>query len=536
MSIKQNYFLFLLLIIALGISACSKNPVKQHQTTLRLNLTEEPAAMDPRKARDIPAMSLMRMLFDGLTRIGLDEKAHLAIASKVDVSEDMKTYHFQLRESYWSNGEEVLAEDFLYSWEKALSSNFPSSQSFLMYPIKNAKAFKEGKVSFDQVGVSAPDSKNLVVELENPVPYFLELISNPIFFPVYRGIDEKDPNWTHSVDGYVCNGPFLLKDWKHHDGMVLETNAHYWDRNAVRLSGVEFIMVRSDVEYQMFEKQELDWSGSPIGSLPLDAIKDLKKRSTFHSKPYLATYFIRLNTTRAPFNNASFRKAFGHSIQRDKIVQHILDGNQIPATELVPKLFALHDQALFADGNILQSKKYLDQSVIDFEKQQLPSVKLTYFHSNRNHVVVQELQEQWRKTLGVSVELEPLEGKVFFDHMSRGDFDCILGSWFADIVDPANFLEVFESKKSVSNQTGWENLEYQNLLKEARACSDNVKRNSLLKRSEEILIEEMPIIPIYHVKMLFMQNSKLKDVVLSSKGDIDFKWAAFDDKAVAEAK
>lgn len=523
------YFYLLLAFCFLSSGCNEKKNISMKRHAVNINIVEEPASLDPRKARDVYSLAILRMLFEGLTRMGTDEKAQLALADSVEISEDFKTYTFHLRPAQWTNGKRVTSQDFIYSWKRSLSPDFNSSQSFLMYPVKNARAFKEKRVSFENVGIRAIDDSTLAIELENPLSYFLELLANPIFFPVYRNIDEEVPDWTHSVETYVANGPFHLEEWKHHDHLTLQKNGQYWDSGAVKLCGIQLLMVRNDVEYQMFEQGDLDWAGSPLSTLPIDTLREVKERDAFGSKPFLATSFLRLNTKKLPFSNLAFRRAFSIAVQREEIVQHILDGNHIPATALVPPVFSLHTQSLIPEGDIAAVQRAWDLGRKELEGQvpQLPIIRLTYVQTARNHIIVQALQEQWRKSLGLSIELEPLESKVYFDRLGKGEFDCILSSWVADVQDPSNFLEIFENKNNIANHTGWENGEYKRLLQEARFCSNDIKRNACLKKSEEILIQEMPIVPIYHTKMLFLQNPHLKNVVLTSKGDIDFKWAEF---------
>jgi oligopeptide transport system substrate-binding protein len=161
-------------------------------------------------------------------------------------------------------------------------------------------------------------------------------------------------------------------------------------------------------------------------------------------------------------------------------------------------------------------------------RETLPPITLTYVSSERNHLIAQAVQEQWRNALGITVELQAVEGKVFFDRISKKNFQIAAGDWVADFNDGINFLEVFKFKTG-SNNTAWENLRYRELLDQAKEVFAQEARQNLFRECETILMKEMPIIPIYHHSMLYLTNPKIKDVVLSNLGSIDFKWAFIDE-------
>lgn len=282
--------------------SCTSLQKSEKKNVVRINLKDEPSTLDPRKARDLSSMSITRMLFEGLTRVGKNEKAELALANDVSWTPDVKKYTFHLRDAQWSNGDPITAFDFVYAWKKVLDPNFPSDVAFQLYVIKNAKAAKEGKVQIQEVGIHALDNKTLEIDLEYPVPYFLELVAIPVFFPINSRIDQLNSQWAEGPSSFVCNGPFRLETWKHHDCIIVNKNESYWDASSVHLSKLELVMIDTeDTELKMFEKKELDWAGSPISNLPVEAIHSLKKDHTLKTKEMLGTYFIRINVEHFPF-------------------------------------------------------------------------------------------------------------------------------------------------------------------------------------------------------------------------------------------
>lgn len=519
-------FFFMIAILALtgfGCQSSSSSLTRSSAHTLELNIGGDPQTLDPRKARDLKCQTISRMLFEGLFRLDQNEKPQLALAENLEVSSDLKKYTFHLKTSMWSNGDKVTASDFVYAWKKILLPDFPSDSAFHLYVIKNAKAAKEGKLSLDEVGVYAPDEHTLVVELESPTPYFLSLVTLPAFFPVNQEVDQKNAYWFQSAVTYVCNGPFQLTDWKHQNYLALEKNSAYWDAPSVKLKAIKLHMVQEETELKMFEKGELDWAGSPLGTLPVDALKSLKDQHGLKKKEFLGTFFIRTNILRAPFTQPAIRKAFALAVNRQAIVDHILQGGQIPATGIVPTSLHLRKEPYFQDADVHKARDLFSG------KDKSHQISLLYPSSERSHLIAQALQQQWFEAFGMRIRLEGVEGKVYLDRISKGDYSMALGSWIADFADPINFLEIFKYKNGGSNNTHWESPHFAHLLEQSSQSTDLSERRDILAQSEQVLIDEMPIIPIFYYSMLYVNQPTLKGVVLSSMGQIDFKWASLED-------
>ncbi len=524
--------IIVVLFSLLGCGSPKSHERIEKSQTIRLNISDDPQSLDPRTARDLSSFTVARMLFEGLTRISKEEKAELALAESVAISSDQKTYTFYLKESRWTNGDVLKASDFAYAWKKVLSPEFLSDAAFQLYVIKNAKSVKEGTVSLDRVGIEVIDDRTLRVSLEHPIPYFMELIAMPIFFPVNQKVDESNPQWAEKVESYVGNGPFKLAEWRHRDHLVVTKNGLYWDVSQVELEKIELLMIKEETAYKMFEKGELDWIGSPLGILPLDTLQELRQEKRLQTKEMLGTCFLRSNVEKPPFNNTKMRRAFALAINRQEIVDHVTQGNQLPAMGLVPACLKEDLSAYFKDGDVEGARALFKEALSDLGMTEgaLPKISLLYLAGERNHLLMQVLQQQWFEAFGVWVELNGIEGKVYYDKVSKRDYQLASGSWIADFNDPINFLEVFKYKNGGSNNTLWENLEYTRLLNESSGVTHTEKRLALLERSERILMEEMPIIPIFYYTMLYVNQSDVKDVVLSSLGSIDFKWAYIGEK------
>lgn len=521
-----------LLIILVFFVSCQKNTTSGPQT-LKINIATDPQTLDPRKGRHLTTVTILHMLFEGLMRTSRTGELEMAIASDVEISEDGLQYVFHLRPSQWSNGEPLTSYDFAASWKSMLDPSFPTDIAYQLYPIKNSRKAKMGEVDLDQVGIQTPDANTLVVELEQPLPYFLELVALSTYYPVPHKAALKNPNWVQEPSTFVGNGPFLLDSWNHSDCLRVKKNPQYWDAKNVKLAEIDLLMIASDTEIRMFEEGKLDWAGSPLSTIPIDAIADLKETRQLQVSPLSGTYFFRVNTAekikekKNPLSNASFRRALAIAIDRTAITEHILQGGQKSAKSLVPPEMGLSENGYFSDDRaelahslLLDALLQLDQTV-----ETLEPVTLSFFSNERNAAIAQAIQKQWEKDLGIRVSLEAVEPKIFFQRLSQKEFQLAAGSWTADFNDPVNFLEVFKYKDDSTNNTNWENAKYIDLLNRSTLCRDMEERKRLLREAEQILMEQMPIIPVFHFALVYLKRNGLEEVALSPIGQVDFRWA-----------
>lgn len=522
----------LIILFFLIFASCQRSVTSNHQS-LRINIGSDPQTLDPRKARDLTTVTIMHMLFEGLTRTSKNGELEMALARDVEVSDEGTQYLFHLRKSFWSNGEPVTSFDFAESWKSILNPQFPTDIAYQLYVIKNARKAKLGEMSLDQIGIQTPDAQTLIVELEQPIPYFLELISMTSFLPIPHKVAKVNPNWALKPETYVCNGPFVPKEWKHSDEMRVSKNNRYWQAKEVGLEEIKLLMIAGDTEMRMFEEGQLDWAGSPLSTIPTDAVKHLKASNKLNVNPFSATYFFRVNTKdrihdkKNPLSNPLFRKALAFSINRKGITDHILQGGQVAAISLVPPEMGLSENGYFHDDHIDRARSLLMDALLELDLtiEKLEPVKITYSSSERNAAIAQAIQKQWEDRLGIRVELDAIEPKIFYQRIAQKDFQLAAGSWTADFNDPINFLEVFKYKDASTNNTNWESAKYIELLNRSALCRDSKERKGLLREAEQILMDQMPIIPIFHFALNYLQCEGLRDVALSPLGQIDFRWA-----------
>ena len=494
---------------------------------LRVPLAGEPTTLDPRQARDVIGITVCKMTYEGLTRIGPDGTPQMAVASSYEVSDDWKSFTFHLRDSYWSNGDRLTALDFERAWKSALAPAFPSDNANLLYPIVNAKAAKEGAVAIQEVGVTALDPNTLRVDLEAPTPYFLEIAALPVTFPVHKSaLAATIPQANHMV----CNGPFLLATWKHGDEVVFEKNRSFWDAQNVVLEQIRMPIVPNEhTQLRLFERGEFDWAGSPLGNFSLDAIRFWKSKPELNVQPVAGTYWFRVNTKAPPFENAKMRQAFALAIQRGEIIEHVTRGNQTLATGIVPPdLWGQQAAAdpYFSDGDWDEARQLFEEALGEMRltRDQLPPVTLLYSNNERNSKIAQAVQNQWKEAFGIDVRLEQRELQSFLSQLKQQDYQLSAGTWFADFNDPVNFLGIFKSADQQTNNTAWEDADYAHLLEESSHAPTPADRSALLRKAESLLINEMPVIPLFHYTFCYIKKPSVQGVFISSLGSIDFRW------------
>lgn len=501
---------------------------------LKINIHSEPPSMDSRKASDVSSISLIKMCFEGLTRIGRNGEPELALAREVKVSEDKKIYTFFLRDASWSDGHPITAYDFEETWRTMLSPTFPCPFSYDLYILKNGKEAKEGKCKLEDTGVKALDSMTLEVELAHSCPYFLDLVAGALFYPVPCHIDHLFPNWAENADEhFVVNGPFSLKSWRHYNDMVLEKNQAYWDAESVKLDRIVFYMIEDEnTELSMFDNNQLDWAGNPLSTLPIDALPTLSKKKNLERYPISGTYYYIFNTQLFPFNNVNMRKAFALAINRMDIIENVTQGGQLPATGLIPPTIWKHECTHFKDADISEARRLFNLALqeMGISRKDLPPINLIYNTLQAHHKIAQAIQQQWKEALGVTVRLENKEWKVYLDELTTKNFHIARMGGIASFNDPTSFLDLYKYASLGHNYSGWSNPEFVKLLNLAQDTPSDEQRGKILQEAEELLISEMPIAPIYFYTGSFLKKKNIKGVYLSELNDVDFKWTYIEEE------
>ena len=512
-----------------GALPSGPSEIMSEKQDLRINLRTEPTSLYPGQAKDTASNTVILQMFEGLTRIDLWGQRQNAMAEVIKISDDQKTYTFTLRDAKWSNGDPVIARDFEYSWKWILDPANQSAYANNLYYIEGAESYYNGKGNVEGVGVKALDDKTLQVKLVNPTPHFLELISSLAYLPVNSKIASKNPDWADDANKYyTTNGPFQLSKWTHGEKITLKKNKNYWDANTVKLTTITMHMVNDqDTELSMYEDGKLDWAGMPAGNLPKDIIPFLKESGFLHSKSIAGIYSYKFNTTVEPFNNVNIRNAFALAINRKEVIK-LLEGNQLPAMAVIPtRVFSNYEtEEYFRDHDVKKAKEYLQKGLEELgyrDVSELQDISVLFTSENQHQDIAQAVQKMWEENLGVNVTLKSQNSDMYNTSVQKLNYQVVQHNWIGDYNDPISFFEMYSNNDGRGND--WNNENFQALLEQARTDLDSVKRQALLKDAEEILMKDMPEIPIYFITNNWVQKGNLKDVAVTNRGDVQFKWA-----------
>lgn len=520
-------------LITLLLWGCGERAQEVVETRpLRLCFGSPVRTLDPRLGGESPSAHLIRMLFEGLMRYNENGVLSPAGAESYEVSDDLKTYIFHLRKTFWTDGMMVTAHDYEYAWKKSLNPETLSHGSQHFYFIKNAELSAEGKISVDELGVKALDDNTLRVELEYPASHFLSTLGSTLFSPIPKHIDKINPSWAHHLDNYlVSNGPFKLKKYQWGNQVIVEKNQIYWDKEQVKLSEIQIEFVENAMTaLYLYEKNQIDLMGGPMSKLPLEALKNLKKDPNFRSVESTYVYWFFVNTRAFPFTNKKIRKALAYAIDRASLVNHIWGGGGQVATGVVAPCFQINHSPHFKDGSFDEAKKLFQEGMqeLGLTKETFPEITISYPPEVEAFSrTAQIVQQYWQKALDIKVELKQSEWPVHFTSIQKGNYQIGLMGWTTFICDPIYMLQTFKHKSEMANMSRWENFEYQRLLDIANETLDLKGRNQAFIEAESLLMEEMPVIPLCFMNLEFLQRSELIGVNMPPSGEIDFKYASF---------
>lgn len=515
---------FLILSLSLGsLIGCQtqhKEEVKKmaSQQIVRLNNQGDFASLHPHTGIDLMCRNFQKALFEGLTRISPNGSPELAGASAVEISPSKLQYTFTIRPMKWTNGEEVSASHFEKAWKSAISPQSNCLRADLFYPIKNAKKAKQGEVSLNEVGIHALDQKTLVIDLENPTPYFLDLVAHSLFSPLFDQAEVPT----------VFNGPFRLAQWEHDRKLILEKNPTYWDSETVQLQTIEVSLVNDSLTaLLMYEKGELDWIGHPFTTLPQDVLEKVKNSPDFESKPIAGVYWISLNTEAFPLNSVKIRKALSIALNREIIAEHVALG-ETPSKSLVPTGIALlSPDALYSDANEKKAQMLFEEGLkeLNLTHETFPTLHYSYSDIPGQKKLAQAIQQKWEQTFDIQIELSASEWNVFFASLGEKNYQIGGCIWFSVFNDPVYTLDFFKDKSHRYNAAQWENKFYTQLLDLAEREPDPMIRLEHLKQAELLILDEMPIIPLYVVHAKHLKTPRVQSLFVSDLGQVDFKWA-----------
>ncbi|MBQ5485145.1 MAG: peptide ABC transporter substrate-binding protein [Lachnospiraceae bacterium] len=524
----------------------------KNNKALYINLASEPDHLDPALNSAVDGGCLAVNSFAGLYTYDKDGTLIPAVAESLpEVSDDGKTYTIKMKQTKWSNGEPVTANDFVYSWNRAVDKKTAADYGYL-YDI----VARDG----DKLAVKAVDDYTLQVQLTNPCPYFNDLMAFPAFFPVYeKEVEAKDKGkepgtWAQKA-GFVSNGAYTLKEWKHNESMVYVKNPNYYDASNVKLEELHFMLSADNTAtYAAYTSGDLDF----IDEVPNDEIKSVMDNKEFHVVDQLGTYYIGFNVDSKLFKGLSdkqareFREAISLLIDRQYIVDTVGQTGQQVADSFIPA--GMND----GNGGTFKTDKtsYYDASKVDVDKAQKlledcgykftkkddgtvtcdPAISIPYIlNENDGHQKIAESIQSDLSALGIEMTIQTEDWNVFLDDRKKGNYTCAREGWLADYNDPINMLEMFTTKsgnndcqfgrnpKNSATPANWD--KYDELVNEIRNTTDFASRVDKMHKAEDMLMDTWAVIPIYYYNDIYMQKSNVDGIFSTVYGMKYFMYA-----------
>ena len=527
---KYNKFCFLGIgLLPLVLASCgttdSKNTTeKKVEQVATLTAGTPVQSLDPATAVDQTSITLLANVMEGLYRLDDKNQPQPALAAgQPKVSNDGKTYTIVIRDgAKWSDGTPITAEDFVVAWQRVVDPETASPNVELFSTIKNAKEIISGKQPKEKLGVKSNGEQTLTIELEESTPYFTDLLALTAYFPVQqKAIKEYGKNYGTSQKSIETNGAYTLTNLDGvgtSDKWTIAKNEKYWDKKHVSMKKINFQVVKEiNTGINLYNDGQLD--DAPLAG---EYAKQYKKDKEYSTTLMANTMFLEMNQTgeNKLLKNKNVRKAISYAIDRESLVEKLLDNGSIPSVGVVPEKMAYNPKT---------KKDFANEKLVEYNKKQAR----TYWETAKSKDKVFEkleldilvgdgefekkagefLQGQLEENLeGLKVNITPVPANVFMERLTKKDFNLSLSGWQADYADPISFLANFETDSPL-NHGGYSNKNYDELLKDSSS-----KRWQELKKAEKLLINDMGVVPIFQVGTAKLEKSKIKNVLMHSIG------------------
>ena len=542
---KKHFFMLLLLAVSVLISACSNSESTNGQDggndtpgndsgaeqVLIVNALTEPPSLDPPLIDNRTAGEIANQLFEGLVRLDENAEAVPGVAKEWEISDDGLVYTFYLNENAkWSNGDQVTAEDFFYSWERSLRAETAAPLVSNLFFIKNAVQYNSGEITDPaELGMKVIDETTFEVTLERPTSFFLGLTSFFSVLPINKEVAESNPEWASEADTFVSNGPFKLQSWDHGQELVMVPNENYWAKDKVKLEELKWTMVNDqNTEYGMYQAGEIDVSSNFPNSIKSDLIASGEAEKA----PAARMYYLRYNNDTELFANEKIRRALGLALDRQLIVDRVTQGGETPALAFIPpglgsgagEFRSLAGDALYEDNDVETAKQLLEEGLQELGLSSFPETTLLFQTSDTYNKLTQAMQEMWKQNLGIDITLQTMEQKVFIQTVKSGDYEFAIYSTGADYDDASNLMGQFTTG-DIYNYSNISIPEYDDLIAQSDVETDLEKRAQLMVDAEKVLIDAMAIAPLYYGTDVYLQKENVKGILRFPIQAIDYREA-----------
>lgn len=494
-------------------------------------LSNEPDGIDPGVTNNSFAQYVLINCFEGL--VTYDEAGSVVPgnAESWDISEDGTVYTFHLRQGLkWSDGSPLTAEDYVYSYQRVLTPETAAQYvNFFTDYVVNAKEFYEGTAGADELGIKALDENTLEITLIQPTAFFIDLASMWCFDPVQKAtVEANGDRWTTSADTYICNGPFKMSEINMGEGYVLVKNENYWGAENVSLEKLTFRLITDNATaLTAYESGEVDG----ITAIPAADYSRLKANDTgFHSVPSYGTTYYNINCAKAPYDNPLVRKALNLAIDRQALIDSILQGRGTPAYSYLAPGYSVDgkditdgrsDNELTANANVEAAQAALAEAGYP-NGEGFPTLQLSYYSSDTVKMIAEAIAEMLQNNLGITVEISSADWAVFYDSVQAGDYEVAAMGWSADYQHPMSFLPLFKTG-DVSNNSFYSNSEYDALVEQVMSETDPAAAAGLIMQAEAIAAGDYCCLPLYYGINTFLLKDYVSGCYMLANGNLYFK-------------
>jgi oligopeptide transport system substrate-binding protein len=504
--------------------------------TFTYRILDDFPSIDPGVAEDVSGGEVIRDLFEGLMNQDADGNLVPGVATGYTLSDDKLTYTFALRpEAMWSNGEPVVAGDFVYAWRRAASPELASPYSWFisLMGLENADAVIAGDMPLDALGVSAPDEHTLVVKLVNPTPYFPQMTTQFTTFPVLQSnVEQFGDEWTNPGN-LVGNGAYVLTERVSQERLVRERNPLYWDNANTIIEKVVTLVINDENQaLTRYLAGELDRTEVPSGQYPRLHEEYPTEALSF---PLLCSYYYNVNLSESgpeALKDLRVRQALYLAIDRDIIVNNVLAGGQVPAYTLTHWATAGWEVPVPAAAAMTQEERNAAAQALMTEAGygtggEPLSLEILYNTSDAHQQLATAIGQMWKATLGIDTTLANEEWQTFLDDRGNQNFELARAGWCGDYNEPSTFLDI------VTTTSGYNDSKFSDAALDAAMAEAKTSENPmpLYLQAEEIIDEQIPLIPVYHYASVYMLNDQIHNWPVNN---VQQNWYAKDIYKVAE--
>lgn len=508
-------------------------------------LASEPQTVDPALNSAVDGAIMINHFFEGLVKWVDDGEGNAMTApgqaeswEKVVNDDGTVTYTMKLRDGIkWSDGKEVTAGDFEYSWKRLANPETAADYCYMIDMVQNYAGIANSESDPDTLGIKAIDDKTLEIVLSYDCPYFEEIMAFPATFPVRQDLVEGNDEWTYDVATYVSNGPYKMKEWSHNAYILAEKNENYYDFANLGPDTIRFTLLDdANAILAAYKSGELDF----IEELPPDEMANYLASGELTVADYIGTYYVCFNTEDEVFSNPLIRKAFSLAIDRNYIVENVSQAGEVPATGYVPA--GVNDAAgPGSDDFRTVGGEYYSVAEEDYEKnceearallaeagypngEGFPTVEYMYNTNDKHKAIGEALQNMWQEQLGVTVNLSNQDWNVFLESRKQGDYQIARNGWIADNNDPCSFLDMWYTDGG-NNDAQYSNKDYDAKIDAAKATAVQEERMKAFHEAEDILIEQDNVLaPVYFYTQPYMIKDDIQGMYYTPLGYFFFGY------------